>query len=375
VPVFHLDPIEDPRWEEFLERHPQASVFHTPGWLEALRRTYAYEPFVVTTAAPGEELKNGIVFCRVKSWLTGNRAVSLPFADHCQPLVESPESLATLLSGLREEQTRAKWKYIELRPLTGYGIRDTGHGTTEAGLGTGGNHLQGDAACLCASVVKSFGESAKFNFHTLDLRPDPDSLYHGLHKSCVRRKIQRAEQENLGYEEGRSEAILSKFYHLLLLTRRRHQLPPQPLGWFRNLLDCLGDGASIHIVSKDGQPIASILTLLYKRTLVYKYGCSDSRFHSLGGMPLLFWKAIQEGKRLGATEFDLGRSDTDNPGLAAFKGHLGATCSTLTYFSYPPRVSSSPASGWKMKIVTSAFGWLPDTLLITAGRLLYRHVG
>jgi hypothetical protein len=92
-------------------------------------------------------------------------------------------------------------------------------------------------------------------------------------------------------------------------------------------------------------------------------------------MPLLFWKAIQEGKRLGATEFDLGRSDTDNPGLAAFKGHLGATCSTLTYFSYPPRVSSSPASGWKMKVVTSAFGWLPDTLLITAGRLLYRHVG
>jgi hypothetical protein len=28
------------RWEEFLERHPQTSVFYTPGWLEALRRTY-----------------------------------------------------------------------------------------------------------------------------------------------------------------------------------------------------------------------------------------------------------------------------------------------------------------------------------------------
>jgi len=142
-------------------------------------------------------------------------------------------------------------------------------------------------------------ESAKFNFHMLDLRPDLDSLYRGLHKSCVRRKIQRAEQENLGYEEGRAESILAKFYRLLLLTRRRHQLPPQPVGWFRNLLHCLGDRASIHMVSKDGQPIASILTLLYKHTLVYKYGCSDSRFHSLGGMPLLFWKAIQEGKRLG----------------------------------------------------------------------------
>ncbi len=348
MPVDELNPLADPRWGEFLERHPQTSVFHTSGWLEALRRTYDYEPFVVTTAAPGEELKNGIVFCRVKSWLTGNRVVSLPFADHCQPLVESPESLATLIAALREEQARAKWKYIELRPLTSNGHLEDG---------------------------MSFGKSAKFHFHMLDLRPDLDSLYRGLHKSCVRRKIQRAEQENLAYEEGRSDSILASFYHLLLLTRRRHQLPPQPLGWFRNLLDCLGDRARIHMVSKDRQPIASILTLFHKQTLVYKYGCSDSRFHSLGGMPLLFWKAIQEGKRLGAREFDLGRSDTDNPGVAAFKGHLGATCSTLTYFSYPPRVPSSPASGWKMKIVTSAFGWLPDTLLITAGSLLYRHVG
>jgi hypothetical protein len=348
VPIYDLDPLQDPRWEELLGRHPQASVFHTPGWLEALRRTYGYELFVVTTAAPGEEMRDGIVLCRVKSWLTGNRAVSLPFTDHCQPLVESSESLAALITALKKEQTRAKWKYIELRPLTADGPLNS---------------------------RMSFGESAKFHFHTLDLRPNLDSLYGGLHKSCVQRKIQRAEQENLEYEEGRSESILAKFYHLLLLTRRRHQLPPQPLEWFRNLLDCVGDGATIHMVSKDGQPVASILTLFYKQTLVYKYGCSDSRFHRLGGMPFLFWKAIQEGKRLGAREFDLGRSETHNPGLAAFKGHLGATCSTLTYFSHPPQVHLSTAPGRKMKILKNTFGWLPDRLLITAGKLLYRHVG
>jgi CelD/BcsL family acetyltransferase involved in cellulose biosynthesis len=348
VPVYDLDPLQDPRWKEFLEGHPQASVFHTPEWLEALRRTYGYEPLVLTTAAPGKELRDGIVFCHVRSWLTGNRAVSLPFADHCQPLVESPESFAMLIAALKAKQTRAKWKYIELRPLT-----EKGH--LEAGM--------------------AFGERARFYFHRLDLRPDLDSLYRGFHKSCVQRKIQRAEHENLGYEEGRSEALLAKFHHLLVLTRRRHRLPPQPQAWFRNLLDCLGDRARIHLVSKDGQPIASILTLFHKQMIVYKYGCSDSKFHRLGGMPLLFWKAIQEGKRLGAREFDLGRSETDNPGLGAFKGHLGATSSRLTYFSYPPRLPSGRSSGWKKKIVKSTFGWLPDALLIAAGRLLYRHMG
>jgi hypothetical protein len=35
-----------------------------------------------------------LVFCRVRSWLTGRRSISLPFSDHCEPLVESHEALA-----------------------------------------------------------------------------------------------------------------------------------------------------------------------------------------------------------------------------------------------------------------------------------------
>jgi CelD/BcsL family acetyltransferase involved in cellulose biosynthesis len=348
IGVNGLHPLSDHRWREFLGRHPQASVFHTPEWLEALRRTYGYEPFVVTTVAPGRELRDGVVFCHVRSWLTGHRIVSIPFADHCQPLGESAESLEALLDTLREEQLRAKWKYIELRPLPANAHWEDSRG---------------------------FGRSAEFNFHRLDLRPDPDSLYRGLHKSCVQRKIQRAEREHLAYEEGRSESILAKFYHLLVMTRRRHRLPPQPRAWFRNLVDCLGEQASIHVASKDGQPIASIFTLSYKQTLVYKYGCSDNRFHKLGGMPWLFWKAILKGKGLGAQEFDLGRSEMDDPGQAAFKGHLGGTCSTLTYFRCPRRVSERSASGWKMQVARNAVGRLPVPLLILAGRLLYRHIG
>src|SRR5437660_825872 len=60
--VYTLNPLQDSRWAEFLQRHPAASVFHTRSWLEALRRTYGYEPIVFTTASSEEELKNGVVF-------------------------------------------------------------------------------------------------------------------------------------------------------------------------------------------------------------------------------------------------------------------------------------------------------------------------
>src|SRR5689334_15098324 len=95
-----IDPREDARWPAFLDRHAHASVFHTPAWLEALRRTYGYQPAAFVTAAPGEELTNGLVFCRVKSWLTGRRIISLPFSDYCEPLLESAGDLDALLVAL-----------------------------------------------------------------------------------------------------------------------------------------------------------------------------------------------------------------------------------------------------------------------------------
>ena len=79
LPVYRIDPLKDERWVRFVEEHPDASVFHTPAWLTALERTYGYEPVVFTTSPPDAELKNAIVFCRIESWLTGHRIVSLPF--------------------------------------------------------------------------------------------------------------------------------------------------------------------------------------------------------------------------------------------------------------------------------------------------------
>ena len=57
VTTYTINPLVDPRWPDFLRRHPNASVFHSPGWLDALQRTYGYEPVVYTTSPPGTELE------------------------------------------------------------------------------------------------------------------------------------------------------------------------------------------------------------------------------------------------------------------------------------------------------------------------------
>ena len=122
TPTYRIDPLSDPRWAEFVERHPRASIFHTPGWLQALRRTYGYVPVAYTTTPPGLKLTNGLVLCRVQSLLTGRRLVSLPFSDHCEALVDSPDDLALLLSSLELDGTIEKWNYVEIRSRTVAGV-------------------------------------------------------------------------------------------------------------------------------------------------------------------------------------------------------------------------------------------------------------
>src|SRR5690242_2164429 len=344
--VYKLNPLEDSRWAEFSRAHPNSSVFHATHWLAALHRTYGYAPVVYTTSPPATALTNGIVFCRINSWLTGRRLVSLPFADHCEPLVENSCEADEILGSLQSTLEEDSLKYVEIRPR---------NSAPRAEL----QMDQGDSYCL----------------HVLDLRPGLPDLFRGFQKDSTQRKIRRAQREGLRYEMGRSPALLNEFYRLCCLTRRRHNVPPQPLPWFRNLISSFGDRIAIHAAFKGQNAIASIVTLRYGPTLVYKYGCSDAHFHNLGGMPLLFWKAIEYAKEHGLQEFDLGRSDLDNQGLIAFKRHLGAVQSTLIYRRRYAARHRAVAAARGRALAQRVIGHLPDVLLTAAGRLLYKHVG
>lgn len=343
--IVELDPLTDPRWPELVAAHPRSSIFHTQAWLRVLEATYGYRP-VVFGVLDGSELVAAVLFCEVRSPLTGRRLVSLPFSDHCEPLADAV-SLAHILRHVESLRRVRGWRYIELRPAT------------------------------ILAPSSPFNASERFTLHTIDLRPPLDAIYTGLHHSCIRRKIKKAEREELTYETGRSDDLLRRFRHLLLLTRRRHQLPPQPASWFSNIARLLGDDVTIHLLSKGDTPVSSILTLRHKDVLTYKYGCSDSAFSSLGGTPLLFWNAIQLAKADGIEYFDLGRSDSEDPGLIAFKDHLGARSSELVYLRSP--APSQPSSAFlppKVKaFAQQTLIRLPDPLFSGLGQLLYRHIG
>ena len=344
--IHQINPIHDRRWGTFVERHPLSSVFHRSEWLEALRRTYDYEPVVYTTSAPHEELRDGLAFCVVSSWLTGKRLVSLPFSDHCDPLLAEGDMASALLEEMRKEQKKRKFSHVEFRPRNG-----------SFGLQAGSE------------------PSNSYCFHAIDLDRDEKAIYSGFHKDCVQRKIRRADKEKLRYVEGRSISELRMFYDLFVQSRQRQRIPPQPFRWFQNLAECLGPAMQVRVALYGDQVAASIVTLQHQKTLVYKYGCSDTRLNNLGGMPWLFWKVIRQAREQGLTELDLGRSSWDNPGLIAFKDRLGGNRVTLNYWKYPQSASRTGMLGTLKRPAGWILGHSPQPVLIAAGRILYRHFG
>jgi CelD/BcsL family acetyltransferase involved in cellulose biosynthesis len=336
-----IDPLTDGRWRDLVQRHPRASAFHTPEWLDALRRTYGFAPVVYAGDPAHGDLRSAVAFCGVASWLTGRRLVSLPFSDHCEPLVEDVEQLATILGHAADEARRNGWRYVQIRPRT------TGLGVAPFALDESNYH------------------------YALDLRPDADAIFKGIKKQ-TRYDIRRAERGTLRHVVGRADEFVRAYFRLHVMTRSTHGVPPQPLAWFRNVARCLGDMVDVHLLLDDGRPIAGLVTLLFRDQLMWKYSASDPVRDRLGMGKYLAWESIRSAKERGATTLDMGRCEPANVGLAQFKERWGATRTDLAYFRYPaPARSRSPHIAAAARRVVER---LPSPVLAIAGRLAYRHV-
>jgi hypothetical protein len=340
-----LDPISDPRWMSLVQDHPSSSIFHTPEWLRALQLSFGYEPVVVTTAGPEEKLTDGALLCIIRSRLTGTRIVSLPFSDHCEILGANDDNIHELVNLLTRRFFTGRVRYIELRPVS-----------------------------TAPALQRGFCPSDRFLHHTLDLSPSLGSIFQSLHRDSVQRRIRRATNAGLAYEKGNSECLLRVFYELHIETRRRLGLPPFPFKWFRSLAANLKHRMQIRVAFFGKKPIASLLTLEFKKCVTYKYGASEAHYHRFGGMPFLFWRTIEEAKSAGMLEFDFGRSEPTSSGLLQFKRRWGVRESALTYWQIGNDKYGYERSYRHKTLAQQVFVHTPRPILLMLAQL-YRHLG
>src|SRR6185503_12840306 len=119
----------------------------------------------------------------------------------------------------------------------------------------------------------------------------------------------------------RESDLADTYYRLHVGTRRRLGVPVQPRRYFRMLWrSILEPGLGRLFLAYSGaEPIGGIVVLLWQRNAIYKYGAWDDGARSLRPNHLLLATALEWAAAEGAVTFDLGRTDTDQPGLRAYK--------------------------------------------------------
>ncbi len=339
-----VNPLDYECWDEWLLNTPGCSFFHTSSWVDVLSRAYNYKPVYFTEF--GEQKLSAILpLVEVKSFLTGNRGVSLPFTDYCEPIVSEKAQFPEVFKAAVAFGKKQKWRYLEFRG--------------------GDSFFQGERP-----YAWHYG-------HTLDLTQGSGRIYDGLRDSN-RRNIKKSEKNKIEISVLATPAALKEFCRLNIMTRREHGLPPQPDRFFQHLYDNIisKDRGFIVMASWQGTVVAANVYFNFGDELIYKYGASDRAFQHLRANNLVMWETIKWGCDHGYRTLCLGRTEPDNEGLRQFKAGWGVQERIIRYYRYDLREDAFVEAPDIVKpFHKKMFSKLPIPILNFLGNILYRHMG
>ena len=343
-----INPETDKRWDEFVFNHQNGIIYHHSLWGKVISETYGYEPFYLTFEnEKTHQFEGAIPLMLVNSHLTGKRMVSLPLTSYCPPLVPENE-LSNIIQFIKKQQSSLD--YIEFKYLK-----------------------------KMKNELSNLSEQSLYTTHVLSLNSDLDELLKSFHNSSVRRKIKKAEKNNLKFRISENEEDLKAFYKLEVKVRKKHGLPPQPYSFFKNMWRYLKpkNFMFLPLVEYNDKVVAATIMLKYKDTFYYEYSAADSRFFNLGSNQKLIWETIKIAHQQGAKKFDFGRSSLTNQSLIEFKKRWGTSEQLLHYYYFPntKRINTDGTDKPLHKFLNFANRHLPLPLLQLEGKLIYHHLG
>ena len=338
-----LNPLEYPNWDELLLTNGNYSFFHTSGWAKVISESYGYK-LLYFTEIENEKLTALMPIMEIKSPLTGQRGVALPFTDHCPVIASDENHFQQLFGKIIEYGKKAQWKTIELRG--------------------GEEYLKGNIT------------SETYLTHSLDLTQSEKEVL-STFRSSTKRNIQKAINKDVQVEVLNSLEYVKEFYRLNCQTRKEHGLPSQPFYFFRKLYEHIISTKKgfVILASYHNKVVAGAVYAHFGNKAIFKYGASDKTYHYLRPNNLIMWETIKLYAQNGYKRLSLGRTKPEHEGLLQFKRGWGTRKKTIYYYKYDLTKDTFVKDTSRIKSFHAVFKKLPLPLLKLTGRLFYRHIG
>jgi hypothetical protein len=345
-----LERAEEERWDAFVRERPDALVYHTTAWRDALAAAFPHirGQFVAVTDSASGVIRGGLPLSTVRSPLLGCRLVSVPFAPISTPLVDDSDTLTAILTLARELKRRAGARHIEVR-------------------------LRGEAPALTGG---DWYLSSAYVHHLIRLDRPPAELLASFSRTSVQQEIRRAAKRGVHVSVEDSDAAWEDFHCLFAETRRRLSLPLIPRRFFDSLRQHLRHHCLLLVARRDGAVAGALVVMDFGRVASAEF-IGDRRFED-GGSPAhaLYWFAIQQACERGRAEFSFGRTARSNEELVRFKQRWGTVEEQLhTLSDHPAKAVKSRETSLAYRLARMTLRHIPVPAYRALGSLMYRHMG
>ena len=355
-----LEQGEERFWDEYVHRHPRATLCHLCGWSRVIRDTYGHPSYYLLAEdqekIEGQGILGVLPLVHIKSLLFGNTLVSMPFLNYGGLLADDEETEKLLFDEARKLGLRLGVRNIELRHI--YPISWT--------------NGQGTAVSADAALPEPVTRKVRM---MLDL-PESSVKLFGSFKSKLRSQIRKPQKEGLVAHIGGAE-LLDDYYQIFSINMRDLGSPVHSKKLFENILKEFGGSVRLGIVKYKEAATAAGLIFCFRELAEIIWASSLREYNHLSPNMLLYWSFLEYVTDAGFRHFDFGRS-TPNEGTYKFKEQWGAKPQTLHWYEDGQRDKENHRSEKKAyrfrQIGEEIWQAMPLCLANTLGPLLRKGI-
>lgn len=268
------DPRVVARLDGYVRAHPEGGLYHRPQWSLAVERGCGQRAHYLVAERAGQVL-GCLPLTEVRSRLFGHAMVSAGFGTGGGIIADGADIAGRL--------AEAGWALAERRGCASLELR-------------GGPLPPGWTART--GVYSNFSRP---------LPGDDDALRASIPRR-QRSEIRKAQDFGLDVEIGAGAALRSRHYRVYAASVRNLGTPVFPRRLFEAALDAFGDEAEIVLVSRNGEPLSSMLCFVAGGIMQPVWGGGTAAARSWRANDLAYFEVMRRGVARGCAIADFGRS-------------------------------------------------------------------
>ena len=337
VHICALEDSEHVLWDAYVDKHPQASLYHVYRWRTVIENSFGHECFYLVAKDDQQKIRGVLPLMRLRSRLFGDFAISVPFFNYGGPLADSEHISAQLLDHAAAIAQNLQLKHVEIRATHSLNAWP--------------------ARTDKASMIRDLPQTGEQLDEEIGAK--------------VRAQIKRAKQENVEICIGHLD-LLDDFYRVFAINMRDLGTPVYGKNFFRNILAAFPTQSHIVAIRLHGKPVAAAFLLGYRDMMEIPWASTLRSVNALN-MNMLLYRAVLGfciDKRYAF--FDFGRSSID-AGTYRFKRQWGAQPLQHYWHYWLPGDGELPAlkpDSPKFKLLIAAWQRLP----VPISKLIGPHI-